>query len=97
MLSKKEFINLLSKKGYTKKDSEIIINDFLDTVTECLANGEDIHFVGFGTFTVKDMAEKRICTPQGEHKICPSYKAPRFTASSSLKRVVKEGFVRPRC
>ena len=96
MITKEEFICLLAEKGYTKKDAKIITNDFIETIEECLGNGEEIHFNGFGSFFVKEMKEKRIRTPLGDEKICEAYKLPRFAPSAVLKRIVQEGFVRPR-
>jgi len=94
MLNKKEFAAVLAKKGYTKKDADIIMTDFISTLTELMGEGESVHFTGFGTFAVRENAPKKIKTMQGEEKIIEPFLSPKFTPASNLKRVVKEGFVR---
>ena len=89
MLTKKDFIDRLAEKGYTKKDAALITDDVLNEISEILASGESIRFHGFGTFEVKEMAEKRIRTPHGEVKIVDSYHIPRFYAGNGLKKMIR--------
>lgn len=95
MVKRKEFIDIFSKKGYTKKDSAIIIDDFIGTITEILINGDSVNFHGFGTFETIERSSKEITDYQSKEKITvPSYKAPKFTAGKLLKRAIKEGYIR---
>ena len=89
MLTKKDFINRLAEKGYTKKDAALITDDVLNEISEVLASGESVRFHGFGTFEVKEMAEKRIRTPHGDEKIVESYPIPRFYPGSGLKKTIR--------
>lgn len=91
MLTKKDFINRLAQNGYTKKDAALITEDVLNEISNVLASGESIRFQGFGTFEVKEIAEKRIRTPHGELKMVDSYPMPRFYAGEGLKKAVRIG------
>ena len=94
MLTKEEFARKLARKGYTLKDARIIINDFIETVSECLVEKEGVHFVGFGTFFVKTFKGQTIKTVQGSEVTIDDYDMPRFKPATSIKRAVKEGFIR---
>lgn len=96
MLSKKGFVERLALKGYSKKDATIVVNDFIDTLTECLAEEEDVHFTGFGTFIVRNMKPKTIKTFNGDIVESKPFKSPKFQSSETLRRIVREGMVRPK-
>lgn len=92
MVLKNEFIDRLSKKGYTKRDAETIIEDVTNTITELMAEGNDVMFRGFGTFEVRDRKERESINPQtGERMVIPAYRTAHFTAGKVLKRAVQEG------
>lgn len=95
MIAKEEFIERLSQKGYTKHDAGIVMNDFIKTLEEALVGGESVMFHGFGTFDVRDRAERLSSNPQTkEQMMIPSYRAVHFTPGKKLKREIKEGMVR---
>ena len=50
MVTKDEFVERLSKKGYTKRDAGVVMDDFIKTLEEALVNGETVNFHRFGTF-----------------------------------------------
>ena len=59
-MSKKEFVDAYAKAtGETKKRAEELVNQFLDTVEESLLKGDSVQFVGWGTFEVKERANRR--------------------------------------
>lgn len=95
MLNKTDFIARIAGKGYTKKDAECIVNDFLDTLSEVMVEGESVQFYGFGTFGVRHSADKETIDLQTKERIVvPGHKAPKFTPGKLLKRAVKEGIIR---
>lgn len=50
-MHKKDIVKALSEKtGFTQVDSEATLNALLEIMTEGLNKGEDIVFVGFGSF-----------------------------------------------
>ena len=58
-MSKKEFVDAYAKAtGETKKRAEELVNAFLETAEEFLVKGENIQFVGWGTFEVKERAAR---------------------------------------
>lgn len=95
MVSKEDFIERFSQKGYTKHDSGVIYEDFIGTIEEALVKGESVMFRGFGTFEVRERAERRAQNPQTkEMMVIPSYKTAHFTPGKLLKREIKEGIIR---
>lgn len=95
MLKRNDIIERLVSKGYTKKDSGIILDDIVKTITEALIEGESVQIHGFGTFGVKTYKPRETVDFQTKTRIVvPAYKAPKFTAGKLLKRAVKEGFIR---
>lgn len=82
-----DFIERFAAKGYTKKDSKMIIDDFFETFAEFLALGEDkIRFVNFGTFVVKTKAERPCYKYSSQQtEIVPAHKTLAFKPSQNLK------------
>ena len=56
-MKQRDFVELLAAKGYTKKDAKQIVDDMIGTLMECLAEGEEVHFHGFGSFSVIDLGD----------------------------------------
>jgi len=95
MVTRDEFIERLSQKGYTKRDAGIVMDDFIRTLEEALVGGESVMFHGFGTFEIRERAERESSNPQTKERIViPSYRAAHFTPGKKLKREIKEGLVR---
>ena len=89
-MNKVEFItSVAATAGITKKDATVAVNAVLETITETLAKGESIQFVGFGSFNVKDR-EARIATVPGTDKKVnvPASKAVSFKTGSDLRSKV---------
>lgn len=94
-MTKTEFIEKLAQKGYTKKAAAEIVDDVLNTITEELVAGETVQFHGFGTFTVRESAEREGVDYQSKERIVvPAHKAPKFVPGKLLKRSIKEGILR---
>ena len=92
LLKKKSLVERLSKKGYTKKDAGIIIEDVAKTIVEALVDGDSVLIHGFGTFSTKTMAPREtrdIYT--GELIQLPEIHSVKFTPGKFLKRCVREG------
>ena len=90
-MNKAELITSISEKtNLTKKDSECVINAFVETVTETLKKGDKVGLVGFGTFEVKERAARTGHNPKTGAAIeIAASKIPSFKASSTLKNAVK--------
>ena len=89
-MTKTELISAVSEKTeMTKKDSEKFISAFVEVVTETLEKGEKVKLVGFGTFEVRERAERTGVNPQTHKKITiAATKVPAFKAGASLKEAV---------
>ncbi|HOJ12273.1 MAG TPA: HU family DNA-binding protein [Clostridiales bacterium] len=90
-MNKTELVNSISAKtGLSKKNSEAALNAFVSSVEESLQNGEKVVLVGFGTFEVRERAERKGRNPQTKEEIViPASKAPVFKAGKGLKDLVK--------
>lgn len=90
-MNKGELINAISQKtGLTKKDSEKALDAIINSIQDALKSGDSIQLVGFGTFEVKERAERKGRNPQtGEEIVIPAMKVPNFKAGKMLKEAVK--------
>ena len=89
-MNKAELVMAIADKTHmTKKDSEAALTAALDAIIAALADGERVQLVGFGSFEVKNRAERLGRNPQtGESVAIPPSKSPVFKASKSLKDAV---------
>lgn len=85
-MNKKEFIATLSEETeLAKKDVELVVNTFIETVTN---TEENIKLTGFGAFEVRDVAPRECKNPQtGEPMLAPAYQKVVFKPSKNLKRI----------
>ena len=92
-MSKKEFVDAYAKAtGETKKRSEELVNQFLETVEKTLLNGDSVQFVGWGTFKVKERAARTGINPQTKKEIkIPAKKVVKFKVGKKLADSVAEG------
>lgn len=89
-MTKADLIAAIADKGdYSKKDAEKALATVVETITDSLKKGEKISLVGFGTFEVRERAEKTAINPRTKEKIVvPAKKVPAFKAGKALKDVV---------
>jgi len=90
-MNKTELVNAIAQKtGLSKKNSEAALNGFIASVEEALQKGEKVVLVGFGTFEVRQRAERKGRNPQTKNEIIrPACKTPVFKAGKGLKEKVK--------
>ena len=90
-MNKNELVAAVAEKGeLTKKDAEKAINAFVSVVTDALINGEKVQMVGFGTFEVRQRAERKGVNPLLKQEITiPASKAPAFKAGQALKAKIR--------
>ena len=89
-MNKQEMVNKLAEKlGVTKKYAKEVYEVFLEVLVEGLVETERVQLTGFGTFEVKQRAERQGHNPQtGEPMTIPARKAPVFKASGILKQTI---------
>jgi len=91
-MNKTELIaKVAEKSGFTKKDTETVVEAVLDVIQEALANGEAVQLVGFGTFEVRERAARIGRNPQtGEKITIPAGKVPAFKPGKRLRSAVTQ-------
>ncbi|MBQ7078007.1 MAG: HU family DNA-binding protein [Lachnospiraceae bacterium] len=92
-MNKAELVAVMSDKaGITKKQAEIALKAFTETVGVELKKGQKIQLVGFGTFEVVKRAARTGRNPQtGKDMKIPASKAPKFKPGKALKDIVNSG------
>jgi DNA-binding protein HU-beta len=90
-MNKKELIaNIAELAELSTQESERAVNAFTDTITRELAKGGSISLIGFGTFQIKERAERTGRNPQtGEAITISASKNPGFKAGKTLKDALK--------
>ena len=86
-MNKSELVSAIaSQAGLSKKDAEKAVVAFMDEVTAALKKGDKVSLVGFGTFEVKQRAERIGRNPRTKEQITiPASKTPLFKAGKSFK------------
>ena len=89
-MNKAELVDaIVEKTGFTKKQADEAVKAFTGVVTDALADGDKVQIIGFGTFEVSDIAERKGKNPKtGESITISAHKAPRFKAGKPLKDAV---------
>ena len=89
-MNKTELVNAVAEKAdFSKKDADKAVAAVLDSITDALAQGENVQIVGCGTFEVRARAEKQGRNPKtGEAMIVPASNLPAFKAGKALKEAV---------
>ncbi len=91
VLKKKEMVERLAAKGYTKKDAGVVIDDLFDMIVESLLDGNDVCIHGFGTFAIKEVAAREsVKVNTQERIIIPAFKTLKFIPGDVLKNSIKK-------
>jgi DNA-binding protein HU-beta len=90
MMNKSELIDAMAAASdLTKSDAGKALDGFLEAVKTSLSKGESVALVGFGTFSVKERAERKGRNPQtGAEITIKAAKIPAFKAGKTLKDAV---------
>ncbi|NYT46946.1 MAG: HU family DNA-binding protein [Candidatus Methanofishera endochildressiae] len=86
-MNKSELIDAMADASeLTKADAGRALDAFMSSVTGALKSGDSVALVGFGTFAVKDRAERKGRNPQtGAEITIKAAKIPSFKAGKGLK------------
>ncbi|AJI25836.1 HU family DNA-binding protein (plasmid) [Priestia megaterium] len=90
-MNKAELIDAVTTKSeLTKQDSRKAVDALFETISNTLAKEEKIQLIGFGTFEVRERAERTGRNPQtGEEMTIPASKVPAFKPGKELKEAIK--------
>jgi len=89
-MNKSELIDAIAdSSGLTKADAGRALDGLIDAITDTLKKGDSISLIGFGTFSVKERAERQGRNPQtGKPIMIKAAKIPSFKAGKALKDAV---------
>lgn len=89
-MKKAEFVaKIAEKSGLTRKQAEMAVAAFTQTVAEALKEGDKVQLTGFGTFEVKERPARSGRNPAtGETIEIAASKAPVFKAGKGLKEEI---------
>lgn len=90
-MNKGELIDKVAGEiGVTKKEGKKAVECVFETITDCLAKGDAVRLVGFGTFGVRQRAARDARNPRTGEKIrVQAMNVPFFKAGKELKEKVK--------
>ena len=91
-MNKSELVaSVAEKTGCTKKDTEAVISAALDTIVETVAKKEKALLVGFGTFEIKERAERIGRNPRTNEAIpVPASVDVKFKAGKDFKDAIAQ-------
>ena len=89
-MNKSELINAIAEQAdLTKADAGRALDAFQKAIENALMAGDSVTLVGFGTFGVKDRAERTGRNPQtGKEITIAAAKVPFFKSGKALKDAV---------
>lgn len=83
--NKGALIAKLRENGFSAKDAEDAVRIIGVTITDSLKSGDEVSFVGFGTFRVATVKAHEATNPQTKEKVHVSeHKTVRFHASRHI-------------
>ena len=89
-LTKRDIINSIYMQiGFSKKISEVLLDDILNTIVENFATNKKVKISNFGTFTVRLKKERIGRNPKTKEKVTISErKVILFKPSKELKKKI---------
>lgn len=90
-MTKAEIVNAINEKtGIEKVAVLAIVEEFMASVKENMAEGENVYLRGFGTFHIVERKEK-IGRNIGKNTalVVPAHKIPKFKPSKEFKGMIK--------
>ena len=91
-ITKKDLVEQIADKtGLTRVDTKIIVECFLDSISQALQSGTNIEIRKFGRFKTKKKRARRARNPRTNQYIdvAPGYK-PIFEASKELRKRIND-------
>lgn len=91
-MNKAELIaSMAEKSGLTKKDAEVALKAFVESIQGALENGEKVQLVGFGTFETRERAAREGRNPKTKETIqIPASTVPVFKPGKEFKEKVNK-------
>ncbi len=85
-MNKAEMIEIVAAKAKASKAATtVVVAAAIEAISEALAKGESVQFIGFGTFSVQDRKARTGRNPQtGKEMKIPAKKVVRFKPGAAL-------------
>lgn len=90
MIKKDEFIKRLAENmGTTQKEAKAALDAILNTLADCFAEGQEVKFIGFGSFPVSMVPAREGTNPKTGKKIkIAAHRKVAFRPSKALKDLI---------
>jgi len=91
-MKKAELVDAVaSKTGLSKTDVDAVIKATIETITDAVAKGEKVAFIGFGSFELTTRAGRKAKIP-GTDKVVdvPPSKSVKFKVGKQFKDLVNK-------
>ena len=91
-MTKAEIVNeIANKTNLDKSTVQAVVEKFMDTVKMSLSNGEPVYLRGFGSFIIKERAQKTARNiSKGTTITIPAHKIPAFKPCKTFSNSVKK-------
>lgn len=91
-MNKSELVTSVAEAAsLSKKDAENAVAAVINSITNTLTEGQKVQIAGFGTFEVRERAERIGRDPRtSEEIVIPASKTPVFKAGKALKDAVNK-------
>ena len=92
-MTKAEIVSeIAAKTGLEKQAVMTVVENVMDTIKTSMINGEDVFLRGFGSFIIKNRAEKTARNiSKNTTLIVPAHKIPAFKPAKCFMESVKAG------
>lgn len=88
---KREFIDRMAENGgITKKAARQGVELFIETLLDCMADGEKVMFNNFGRFEMRILESRKGRLPLGGECIIPEHKKMKFYPSRALSKKIED-------
>ena len=83
--------SVATRTGVTQKDAAVYVDAVIESIKDGMIEYGKVQIVGFGTFEVKERAEREGRNPAtGQAMVINATKTPKFKAGKALKDAVNE-------
>ncbi|MEG4225547.1 HU family DNA-binding protein [Microcoleus sp. N9_B2] len=91
-MNKGELVELMAGKAdTTQKAANALLDAFIDSITQVVADGKKVTLVGFGSFEARERKARDGRNPKtGEQMKIPAAVVPTFSAGKQFKEAVNK-------
>ena len=92
-MNNKEFIQRLSgRMGYTTSDTQRMVTNIIDRMSDGFQEGNSVAIPGFGVFEIKKKLERIMVNPSTQQRmLVPPKLVLNFKPAPTMKKKVKKG------